>query len=409
MGKIRELSEQLLRGEGAAFHPFTPQFAAEEIAERAAFVSSFANVLALDSGDGLVLVDVGSFFFARLTKELVRGVFPARLHTAIYTHGHVDHVFGVELYEAEDKGPVRVIAQRALPERFERYRLTAGYNACINARQFQVKTEWPVDYRFPDELFDEQLSVQVGDLDIELRHARGETDDHLYAWVPSRKLLATGDLFIWACPNAGNPQKVQRYPGDWARALRAMAGLDAELLSPGHGPPIFGAEPVRRALLETAELLEHLVRETLARMNDGATADQILGAVTAPKELLERPYLRPIYDEPEFIVRNVMRQFGGWWDGNPAHLKPARERDLADELCALAGGTGKLATRALERSAAGEHALASHLIEIAYASSGCDNATRSARVKVYSARADAELSLMAKGVFGSAARESEPE
>ncbi len=409
MGKIRDLSDRLMRGEEVTFHPFTPQFAAEEIAERTAFVSSFANVLALDTGEGLVLVDVGSFFFAKLTKELVRGVFAAPLHTAIYTHGHVDHVFGVELYEAEERGRVQVIAQRALPARFERYKLTAGYNACINARQFQMKTEWPIDYRWPDQVFDDELSLRVGDVTIELKHARGETDDHLYAWVPARKLLATGDLFIWACPNAGNPQKVQRYPGDWARALREMATLGAEVLSPGHGPPIFGAAAVHRALTETAELLEHLVSQTLAHMNEGARADQILGAVKAPRELLDRPYLRPIYDEPEFIVRNVMRQYGGWWDGNPAHLKPAREREVADELCALAGGTKKLVERAIERSGAGEHALACHLIEIAFASTGCDDAVRAARAKVYRARAEVEPSLMAKGVFGTAARESEPE
>ena len=240
MGKLRQLSERLMRGEEIGFHPFSPQFAAEEVADRTAFVSSFANVLALSTEEGLVLVDVGSFFFAKLSKELVRGVFSERLHTAIYTHGHVDHVFGVELYEAEDRGPVRVVAHRALPARFERYKLTAGYNACINARQFQTKTDWPVEYRWPDQLFDDALALTVGDLAIELRHARGETDDHLYAWVPSRMLLATGDLFIWACPNAGNPQKVQRYPADWARALREMAALARKCSRRGTDRPSSG-------------------------------------------------------------------------------------------------------------------------------------------------------------------------
>ena len=38
-------------------------------------------------------------------------------------------------------------------------------------------------------------------------------------------MLLPGDLFIWVFPNAGNPQKVQRYPDDWAVALRKMAVL----------------------------------------------------------------------------------------------------------------------------------------------------------------------------------------
>src|SRR6202044_4030363 len=66
-----------------------------------------------------------------------------------------------------------------------------------------------------------------------------------------------------------------------------------------------------------------------------------------PAGLESRPYLRPVYDEPEFVVRNVWRLYGGWWDGNPASLKPAPESALAAELAALAGGAAALADRAL--------------------------------------------------------------
>mgnify|MGYP003693733631 CR=1 FL=1 len=69
------------------------------------------------------------------------------------------------------------------------------------------------------------------------------------------QILHPGDLFIWAVPNAGNPQKVQRYAGEWAAGLREMAGLDAEVLTAGHGVPIFGAARIRQALSDTAELL----------------------------------------------------------------------------------------------------------------------------------------------------------
>ena len=42
-----------------------------------------------------------------------------------------------------------------------------------------------------------------------------------------------------------------------------------------------------------------------------------------PEKVLRRPYLHPAYDEPEFVVRNLWRLWGGWYDQNPAHLKPA--------------------------------------------------------------------------------------
>jgi alkyl sulfatase BDS1-like metallo-beta-lactamase superfamily hydrolase len=207
-------------------------------------------------------------------------------------------------------------------------------------------------------------------------------------------------------PNAGNPQKVQRYPREWVQALRAMAELDAELLLPGHGLPVVGAERVRAALEDSAALLESLVEQTLALMNEGAALDQILHAVRPPANLLEKPYLRPIYDEPEFIVRNLWRQFGGWYDGNPAHLKPAPDAALAGELAGLAGGGERLAERALELAEAGELRLAGHLAELAALAAPELEAAQRARAEVNDRRARDASSTMARGVFNAAARES---
>src|SRR5215210_5135367 len=111
-----------------------------------------------------------------------------------------------------------------------------------------------------------------------------------------------------------------------------MIDLGAEMLLPGHGFPVVGADRVRQALSDTAEMLEHLHDRTVEMMNEGARLDEIIHTVQAPAHLLEKPYLRPIYDEPEFVVRNVWRLYGGWYDGNPSHLKPAPEAALAAEL-----------------------------------------------------------------------------
>lgn len=406
MGTIRDLSERLLSGavRPQDHSPMAPIMALEEVAPRAAFVSSFANVTAIDTDEGLVLIDTGSFFLAAATKAIVRGFTTKRLHTALFTHGHVDHVFGVPLYEAEG-GPARVVAHAAVPQRFERYRLTRGYNACINTRQFQMTADFPSEFRHPDQTFTDRLDLEVGGERIEIHHAKGETDDHAWAYLPGKKLLCTGDLFIWCSPNAGNPQKVQRYPREWAAALRAMSALPAEVLCPGHGVPIFGADRVRTALVETAELLESLVEQTLALMNEGARLDRVLAEVRPPARLMERPYLQPVYDEPEFVVRNIWRLYGGWYDGNPAHLKPGSEAQLAAEVAELAGGARRLADRAAELSAKGEHALACHLAEMAALASPYDAGIWSTRAEIYRARAGVETSLMAKGIYASAAKE----
>jgi len=127
-----------------------------------------------------------------------------------------------------------------------------------------------------------------------------------------------------------------------------MAWLGATELLRGYGLSVVGADREQRAPTETAALREHLHDATLERMNAGATLDEILHTVHAPPELLERPYLRPVYDEPEFVVRNVWRLYGGWHDGNPSRLKPAPDAAVAAEVAALAGGPARLAARALD-------------------------------------------------------------
>jgi alkyl sulfatase BDS1-like metallo-beta-lactamase superfamily hydrolase len=382
------------------------------VADRTAFLPSFANVTAFETDEGLVLVDTGGMLIAPMVHEQVRAWSDQPLHTAIYSHGHVDHVFGVPLFEQEgaDRKP-HVIAHENVPRRFERYVLTAGYNAAINQRQFQVEgLEWPTEYRFPDETYSDEHSFEVGGERFELTHAKGETDDYTWTWVPGRRILCPGDLFIWATPNAGNPQKVQRYPREWAYALRQMAKLNAELMLPGHGLPVVGAERVRAALEDTASLLESIFEQTLALMNHGASLDAVLQGVEPPAELLNKPYLKPVYDEPEFIVRNIWRLYGGWYDGNPANLKPAPEAALAAELAQLAGGPDRLAGRALELAGDGADdgalRLAGHLAELALLADPDADAAREARAEVNERRAEAATSTMARGIFRWAATEA---
>jgi len=416
MGEILELAESMWNGQTDTYasHPFGRPYGIERVAEGTWFYKGFANTIIRETDDGLIIVDPGAFRDAGIKFTAVRSVTPQRLNTAIFTHGHVDHCFGVSFFmeEARSKGwPMpRVIGHEAMPARFQPYRDTVGYNSIINSRQFQGgarEVSFPTDYYYPDITYENSLTISVGGVRVFLRHARGETDDHTWAYFPDIRLACPGDLIIWMVPNVGNPQKAQRYCRDGAVALREMAAFRPEILMPGHGWPIIGSDRVQLALDETATLLESLHDQTINLMNTGASLDTIIHTVKAPEELLRRPYLHAVYDEPEFIVRNIWRLYGGWYDGTPSHLKPSPERTQAEEIARLAGGAHKLAERATELATQGNFRLASHLADWAYLAAQNDSEVREAAAHVYVSRAQSETSTMAMGVFLARAREME--
>ena len=304
--------------------------------------------------------------------------------------------------------------------------MTDAWNRIINQRQFgwtrnmQLRTGagvrdggtmfgdlyLPLDVAEPDVVYTDRHLLEVDGVEIELRHGKGETDDHTWAWIPSLQTVCCGDFLIWNFPNAGNPQKVQRYPLEWARSLRSIAEVEPELLIPAHGLPIGGAARIRAVLLDVASVLEDLVARTVEMMNGGATLDEVVASVKVTDDVLSRPYLRPLYDEPEFVVRNIWRLYGGWWDANPARLKPPTDAGLSAEVASLAGGADVLVTRALELMSAGDLRLACQLVEWAAAAAPEDPSVHEARATVYEARYKSESSLMAKGIFAGAAGES---
>ena len=258
MGTIKEDSERLWQGQGDlvfADHPVSATHrTGEEIADGVLCLKSIASVNAVDTGDGLVMLDTGGEFDINLVHREIRAWRPdAPVRAAVYSHHHVDHVFGTKRFEEEatEKGwpqPV-VYAHEELPHHFDRYTHTLGWNTAINKRQFGLPVDgfqWPEHYRYPDVTYKDRLTFTRGDLTFHLHHGRGETDDATWTWVPERKIIHPGDLFIWAVPNAGNPQKVQRYASDWAASLRQMAGLGAEHAARRPRPPDLRRRPRAR-------------------------------------------------------------------------------------------------------------------------------------------------------------------
>ena len=88
----------------------------------------------------------------------------------MFPHHHVDHIFATRRFEeeAKEKGwaqPV-VYGHALMPEHFDRYLKTRGWNTAINRRQFAIhlpQFQWPDSYRYPDVVYGDQLTFTRGD------------------------------------------------------------------------------------------------------------------------------------------------------------------------------------------------------------------------------------------------------
>lgn len=410
-----------MRGKSGEEAGFFWQGGPIEVAERTFFQSRFSGVTGFETDEGIVLVDSGMSQLGPVLAGMLREKTKAPVHTVIITHGHVDHAYGIEAFLLPGQPRPRIIAHRAVPARFARYELTSRFNAAINARQFggsparAGKGEEYDSFRLPslmpDTLYDDHLAFRVGGVTFEVHHSKGETDDHSWVWCAERGVLASGDMIISALPNAGNPQKVQRYPWEWSKGLKQMAALAPRTLCPGHGAPVIDdPDKIRRMLLETAAFLDTIVDRTLRAMAQEAPPHtDIVHMVEMPES--DSPWLQPIYDEGEFIVRNIMRYYGGWWNGRPSDLKPAPRTALAREMADLCGGAQALIARAVAIAKGGDLRLACHFADYALEAAPEDAALREDVAQLYEVRAAAERGLMSENLYKSAAvyaREGRP-
>lgn len=320
------------------------------------------NAVLFETDEGLVLVDTGMAPAGPAIMEMIRSVSDKPLHTIIYTHGHVDHAYGT--WALLEDNP-QIVAHEELVNRFDRYIRLRGSLAKFMTQQLDSMPASENDLVYPTHTFRDRLELEIGGETFVLSHHRGETDDQLYVWVPGRKALASADYYQGFLPNAGNGKRYQRYPEEWAAALREMAGLEAELLLPAHGKVITDPALIKENLSVLGETLQYIVDFVVDELNAGTRKGLIPHKLQLPEHLASHPTLNVQYVSPADIAKMVIKRYTGWWDEIPSHWTPATYEARSQEIVTLAGGIGALEQRARALLAT-DIVMASHLTDWAW-------------------------------------------
>ncbi len=265
----------------------------------------------------------------------------------IYTHGHMDHVGGAAAFL--DDNP-EIIGQRLLPERLENYRILSEHRARISAIQFNLpfRPESKLTFVEPTRTYDESMVFTLGDKTFELYHARAETDDATWIYVPEIRTVFAGDLIISGLPNIGNPFKPTRFALTWARALEAVRAKEPEMLIAHGGHAVYKGEEVRELLDVTIEAIYSLHDQVVACINADMHITEMIHTIELPDHLKNHRYLTPVYSRPEFAVYNIYRWYHGYFDHNPAHLLPRPAKEVSAEIYGLIGDSERIVKRARE-------------------------------------------------------------
>lgn len=324
-----------------------------------------ANSIMLEGDDGIIIVDtMETEEEGRAVLAEFRKITDKPIKAIIYTHNHTDHVFGASAF-AETPG-IPVYAHDSTEHYINR--VVNQIRPIITARSMRmfgnhlphgelindgigpklgVTPDSSLNALTPTHTFDDQLSLEIAGITLELVHAPGETEDQIFVWLPEKQTVLTGDNVYQAFPNLYTIRGTYyRDVKQWANTLDRVRALGAEHLVPSHTRPVHGKEQIAELLTDYSDAINFVHDQTLRYMNKGLTPDQIVEAVKLPPHLASNPWLQEFYGKVSWSTRSVFDGYLGWFSGNPSELQPAPERQQADDMAALAGGTDALLTKA---------------------------------------------------------------
>ena len=201
--------------------------------------------------DGVMVIDAQATpLLAREVIRRIRGVTRKPVKYVVLTHYHAVRVLGASAYQAREiiasQATLELIRERGAQDmKSEMGRFPRLFRG---ARTIRGLT-WPTL------AFSGELTLMMGKLEVRIIHAGpGHTAGDTIVWVPSQKVLFSGDLVEY---EAGI------YTGDahleaWPATLQKLKDLKPKALVPGRGPALATPAACDRAIAYTQDFISGL-------------------------------------------------------------------------------------------------------------------------------------------------------
>lgn len=237
--------------------------------------------------DSVMVIDAQATpLMAREVIKRIRKVTSKPIKYVVLSHYHAVRVLGASAYKAQ-----QIIASQATLELIrERGKQDMASEIGRFPRLFRGKESIP-GLTWPSMVFSSEMTVMMGNLEVRIIHAGcGHTAGDTVVWIPSQKVLFSGDLVEY---------KAGIYTGDahleaWPATLARLAAMKPKALVPGRGPALKTPAESQRAIKFTQDF----VRGLLDSARRGVKAGKSLRDVyRATKRKLDPDYgIYPIYE-----------------------------------------------------------------------------------------------------------------
>ncbi len=249
---------------------------------------NIANVVFMETGDGVVLFDTGpSRIYGDELRTVIKRTAQEPLSRVIVSHAHPDHYLGNQVFEDV---PIESLAKVQ--------DVIADIGDLFTENMYRLVDVWMRGTRtvVPTKVI-EPGRIRMGRRDLEIIALSGHSHADLAVYDHGENLLLAADLVFMnrapTTPHANLPA--------WQASLAELAQRPVRTLVPGHGPVTEG----KTAIEQTSSYLTWLDHKLKA------AAEQGLSEAEVNNVAIEQPFVEMAVVREEF-VRSVSHLYAGY-------------------------------------------------------------------------------------------------